>query len=161
MIEKGIVCLLVAASCLYLRPIIGFDNQHRTQMMTPEENYIFGRRTLTDFINSEEVEGEEMDKGDSFWESSPASANSTDSSGGGMAHAGHAVNASEAANNTNGRVYFNPLDIPKIERFFKTIVKESSSMYEGTWIVNEEDAMDPKGILSMAFGLDDKSSGEA
>ena len=54
-----------------------------------------------------------------------------------MAHADHSVNATEASQE-GGRVYFNPEDVPRIERFFQSIVQKSATMFDGSWIAEED-----------------------
>ena len=45
-------------------------------------------------------------------------------------------------------------DIPRIEKFFNSIVPSNSALYEGTWMVSSVDAHDSKGVISKTFGDD-------
>lgn len=74
-----------------------------------------------------------------------------------MAHAGHIVNASEAErlSKDGQHTFFNFEDVPKIEKYFQSIASQSSVMYEGNWLIeDEQEALDPNKIFQMAFGTD-------
>ena len=99
-----------------------------------------------------------------FWDNSVDSNNTTAAAtdllvnGHEVATAGHLVNATEAARlEKDGKhVFFDIADAPKIQRFFKSIVKSGTTMYEGTWVVPDEaDEVDPEGMLQAAFASDE------
>ena len=132
-LERGIICLLVAITCYYVRPnCFAFaeqDNHYKDEI--PER----GRALSTDFWS--ELQEEDIDK-----------------TQGGMAQAGKIVNATEAMKPGQTNVYSKPIDLPKIERFFDKIVNfpDTSAMYEGTWLVDDDEDNEANGLLRLAFG---------
>ena len=50
--------------------------------------------------------------------------------------------------------HFKLEDIPRIEKFFRSIVPSSSALYEGTWMASSDDAYDPRGVLFKTFADD-------
>ena len=64
-LQKGIICLLVALTCYFMRP-----NSFRLEHDSDDQDHIFGRG---------------RDLSEEFWDSEPVARNSTE---GGMAHAG-------------------------------------------------------------------------
>ena len=45
-------------------------------------------------------------------------------------------------------------DIPRIEKFFSSIVPSNSALYEGTWMVSSYDAYQPEGVFFKTFAGD-------
>lgn len=132
-LERGIICLLVAITCYYVRPnCFAFAEQDTDYKDDIPER---GRALSTDFWS--ELQEEDIDKTQS-----------------GMAQAGKIVNATEAMKPGQTNVYSHPIDLPKIERFFDKIVNfpDTSAMYEGTWLVDDDDDHEANGLLRLAFG---------
>lgn len=91
--------------------------------------------------------------GDDFWATDPPSTEDSKKTDVEFAHAGKIVNSTEAIEGDH--VFFNIADVPKIEKYFRSIVPGASSLYEGSWLVgNDFDAQDEKGVLYEAFGFE-------
>ena len=93
----------------------------------------------------------ETSKDDDFWATDPTVDIKKEEVG--FAHAGKIVNSTDVVEGDH--VFFNLADVPKIDKYFRSIVPAASSLYEGSWLVgNEFDAHDENGTLQQAFGAE-------